>query len=218
MPKTQSCIDNTDVEEVWNLCCEAYSLNGFKLAFPKNTIPQNTYQWRYASAIAKKFNEWKFDPETAKRFLYIAVKHSKSAGTMHKGLAALHQGNMLDVCYNKLLDDSNNFAQTITTLSNVKSWLDNKIDGSDLYESLIKRKNKNSFCNLTMWYQASRITPLYIALSKSCVRALVAIDDEYERSIIPRNTSLYLMRSSFLEEANNKRRAKIILGSDFLGN
>lgn len=204
------------IDNVWNICLETYIQHGFKLSFPKGTDPKKTYQWRYVSAIAKKFVEWDFDTEMSKRFIDIAVKYSKSAGTLCKGLAALHQNNMLDICYKELLSESDNDSQSISSLMCVNTWLNSKIGTNDLYDILIKRHKTDGFRNLTMWYQASRITPLYMSLSRSCIRAIKTIDDEYEQLILPKMTTLYTIRTSFLDDLNDLDKVRNILKQDLL--
>lgn len=204
------------IELIWNMCFEIYLQYGYKLSFPKNTDPQKTYQWRYLSAIAKKFIEWDFDIDMSKRFIDIAVKYSKSIGTIHKGLSALHQNNILDMCYKQVISDVDKSSQSTGSLRSIKSWLDSKINGNDPYCILSKRNTPDSFCNLTLWYQASRISPLFLSLSKTCMRVYNSIIDECELAMLPKATTLYVIRTSFLDDADNIDIIRDIFQQDLL--
>jgi len=92
-----------------------------------------------------------------------------------------------------------------------------KKSGHDLLSSLLHRDDPDEYCNLVKWYKASRISRLYLALSKTCGKALVRLGrvNPEERSIIPPATSLYMLRTEFIEEANNLKCVKQILGNDW---
>jgi hypothetical protein len=184
---------------------------------PAGTDPAKTYQWRYATAIAKKFEEWGFDEETAKRFIDVAVRHSKQSGTMHKGLAALHQGNLLEVCYEKLLAEADQHTQTIDSLRHIRDWLQRKAGSRDLLTVLLDRDDPEGYCNLVMWYQASRLSPIYLALSRSCGRALARLNRDHpeERGLLPKQTALYILRDDFLKETGSVEKAREILAYDW---
>lgn len=201
---------------VWGWCSEAYIRHGFKLQFPAHTNPTKTYQWRYVKAIAVKFAEWNFDEQTAKHFINIAVVHGKEAGVLRKGLAALHQANMLEICYKKLKDQSDTNRQSLDSLTHIRDWLYQRSDG-DILKTLLYRNDADEFCNLVKWVQASRLSPLYLSLSKVCGLALARLQVSHsnERELLPKTTKLYMLRSEFLEDAGNVEQAKRIFGPDW---
>lgn len=208
-------IDDERLWEVWNWCFEAYIRHGKKISFPVNTDYRKTYQWRYISAIATKFEEWQFDEATAKKFIDIAISHSKHVGAFRKGLAALHQGNMLQICFDTLQREMDNSNQSLESLRNVKYWLDTQIGDGDPLDVLLRKDQHIS--NITMWYQASKITPLFLALSKQCGKAIarLARTDPDERLLLPKSTNLYKLRTEFLDDDFNKHQAKQLFGSDW---
>lgn len=203
--------------EVWDLCVTAYLQHGRKLSFPKHTDPRKTYQWRYVKALASKIDEWDFDEETTISFLNIAVRHTKECGMLNKGLSALHQGNMLQICYDELQKSEDNNNQSITSLKLIKKWFDNTIGDKDPVKFLLKRKDRDAFCNLVLWYQASKISPLYLSLSRSCGRAMARLAkiDQDERSFLPKSTKLYLTRTKFIADSSNKQQAIKLFKDDW---
>lgn len=205
-------ITDDDIMEVWDLCSECYLQNGYRISFPSNTDPTKTYQWRYLKAITNKFIEWEFDEATSKQFIQIAIQHCKEQGIIRKGLAALHQGNMLQICYDKLKRQDNSNKQNCETIKHIHQWLESQ-SNANLFDVLMKRNNKHEYCNLTKWYQASRISRLYLALSISCGKALRHLEANFpeERELLPRTTQLFMIRSDFLKTEHNIQDFKIIL-------
>jgi hypothetical protein len=202
--------DENRVLDVWQWCSEVYIQYGRKLTFPADTDPSKTYQWRYAKAITQKFEEWDFDEPTAKRFIDIAIERSKILGIMHKGLAALHQKNLLDLCYKILQEECKNNDQDIESIKFTKDWLDRRAKNFGLTQILLDRDDPDSFCNLVKWYQASKISDLYLSLSKSCRRAIVEIEGTDERTLLPKATTLHKVRLKFISNLANKKELEKI--------
>jgi len=214
----RSRLDDGQIKAVWLWCSEAYLRHGRKLNFPKGTDPSKTYQWRYVVAIAKKFDEWGFDEQTAQRFLDIAVRYAKQSKTMQKGLAIFFQSNILNICYEKLQAELNDNSQTLSMLRHIRGWLWRKTGSNPLLETLLKREVDDGFCNLSMWYHASRISPLFLALSRACAQSLARLNVDYptERELLPPQTTLYLIRDEFLRgDVNNLVQAREIFANDW---
>jgi hypothetical protein len=209
-------LTDDQVYEVWNLCVASYLRCGRRLAFPRSSDPRKTYQWRYAKSLAAKFSEWGFDEQNVRDYIDIAVDYANENRNLHKGLAALHQGNLMQICYDKLKKEESHSDKTIDVLARTKKWLIQIAGNNDLCKHMLKRQNPQALCNLTIWYQAARIPPIYLALSKSCGRALakVAALDEFERNLMPSAIVLYKLRHEFLNKADNLKKSKSILGSD----
>lgn len=209
--------DNARVHEVLDWCTDSYLRHGRKLTLPTNTDPTKTYQWRYAASLAKKFAEWEFDEETSKRFIDIAVDYSKSSRTLNKGLAALHQGNILNVCYERLKGESNRNVQIGDLLTHTHNWLRQKVDGRDLLAALLQREIIGGYCNITAWYQATKLPPLYLALSRACWQALAILERENdeERQMLPKRTSLFITRSDFLNSVGDVSPYRELLAADW---
>lgn len=201
---------------IWDWCCDAYLQHNIKLAFPANANPTKTYQWRYLKSMIAKFDEWEFDEATTKHFIHICVGHCKQAGVLRKGLAALHQSNLLKICYNKLKERSDNGRQSVDSIVHIHTWLTKRSNGN-IVKTLLKRQEVDEFCNLVKWYQASKISRLYLALSRPCGRAMSRLEaaDPEERSILPKSTTLYLLRTGFIKDAENVEKLKQIFGSDW---
>lgn len=210
-------MDDSRVLNVWSWCSDAYLRAGRKLSLPVGTDPTKTYQWRYVTAIAKKFEEWDLSDEAAKKFIDIAVRIAKERGMLQKGLAVLHQANMLTLCYEQLQAESSSNLQALNSLRHIHTWLGKKFGDQNALEVLLDRNDPDGFCNLTMWFQASRISPLYLALSRSCSKALARLNRDHpeERELLPRATEIYLLREEFLKDKGNCSQAREIFEQDW---
>jgi hypothetical protein len=211
------CIDDDRVWVVWNWCSDAYLRNGQRLKFPAKTNPVNTYQWRYVKAIAERFAEWQFDDDTCRKFIDLATKYAKDKGHLRKGLSILHQSNMLDICYEMLQREKESNRQSTNSIELVHKWLTKQLGDSDPLKVLLQRPHEEALCNLTQWYKAHRISDLYLAVSKSCCRALVRLGNDFpdERKLFPKYTKLYTLRRDVSRDIAILRDSRRILGKDW---
>lgn len=203
--------------KIWDWCSSYYLRYGRRLSFPKNTDIRKTYQWRYVTAISKKFMEWDFDNETSMKVLQLAISHSHNAGTLQKGLTAILQNNIIDICLKELKIESDSDSRLIGSLKSMNSWFSRKLGDKDYFRMLLEREDEDALCNFTNWYQSSLLSPLYISLSKSCMAALSVLTGNYEmeRELLPTNACLYLLRSEFTLNKNNVSSARDIFAHDW---
>jgi len=181
------------IEELFEMCSDAYLRNEFTLRMPKHTDPKDTYQWRYLKSIAKKFDEWKFDNDTAKKFINIAVEYAKSHGIMKKGLAILHQNNMLKYCYNILTTQLNNNSKIAAVIKQSHDWFQLMTADCDQVQKLLERESLASFPNIIKWYRSGNLPDIYIAISKPCREAINNLDG-LDRQYLPTMEKLYSLR------------------------
>lgn len=211
---TVALLSDTQIMTIWEWCSDAYLQHGFKIRFPSTTDPKKTYQWRFVKAIAEKFVEWQFDQETAKKFIKIAVGQAKVRGVLKKGLAALHQSNMLKICYDILTNEQNEYSHILKSLESMKMWFDARMGNNPLGKLL--ERQAGALPNIIIWYQGSQLSDHFITLSKSCHKALMRLQhDQMESRLLPTPTSLYLLKAEFLADANNLKETSRIFGDDW---
>jgi len=200
---------------VWEWCSDAYLRHGRRLKFPADTDPKKTYQWRYVAAVARKFIDWEFDEATAKRFIEIAIDRAQAAGVGQKGLAALHQGNLLQAAYKRLKEESSANDSRLASLAIVRRFLSGlTTDNVALVQRLLVKRDADALPNLVLWVQSNRITPLYLSLSRACNVAMKRLNQD-ERLLLPKATTLFTIRSDFTRDLSNERQARQLLGSDW---
>jgi len=199
-------------DEIYSMCFDNYLKNGVKLKFPSNTDYTKTYQWRYIVSITEKMNKWKFSKDAANKYIELVVQYVKDANLLCKGLSVLLQTNILEICYDKLQKMQKSAEQSTSVLKHTKCWLDNRLGNDKLLSILLSNSSNNKFPNIVLWYQANKIPPLYLALSKSCCRAINQVKNG--KDLLPDLMTLYKIRSEFMAEKNNAARSKEILGED----
>lgn len=209
-------IHDSEILRVWSMCTTAYLQNGIKLAFPEDTDIHKTYQWRYIRSIVKKFKEWNFDDDTSQQFIDIAIAYAKQKKILRKGLASLHQSDLLEKCYKVLTNKNKQRLSTIASLTDMKSWYNSQIGDNVALDVLLHRKNKRSFPNIVLWKEANKISDLFISLSRSCCKAVNKLqNDDVGKRMLPATTDLYLIRIDFLSEQNNVTFSRKLFGSDW---
>ncbi len=202
---TSVAISDERIYEILQWCNDCYALYSYKIQFPKGTDPSKTYQWRYLRSLAQKFEEWQFTDETIHKFLNITINHAYGLGILNQGLSVLHKNSMLEVCYKKLQTDIKQHEQNSGSVEFIHKWLKQTIGSKDPFVELTRRTRIDSYCNLTFWFASNKINPLYLALSKVCRRSLNVLTDQFprERLQLPKDTTLYLLRTDFLSVAQN---------------
>ena len=203
------------IMEVWHWCHDSYLQNGNKISFPKHTDPRQTYQWQYLRLMVQKFDEWHFDADTSKKFINVAIGLSKKRGTMMKGLAALHQSNLLETCHSIIIKEEQQNTSQLSALADMKEWFDAKVGEADPLEALLARSNRNSFPNIVLWYKSNRLSELFIALSKSCCKAINRIEAASEKQLLPTFASSYVLRMRFLDGVSDVTPFRNIFGNDW---
>lgn len=190
-------------QEVWEWCFDIYLKHNIRLKFPKNTDYTKTYQWRYVKSICNKFNEWEFDRDTAIAFIEIAVAYAKELKVLEKGLAVLHQGNMLNICYERLRSKDNDKENLLARLQYSYDHMAG-ISG-DLFKYLIGRNSSRDFHQLTNDYMNNKICMEAISLVKPARKALKMISerDKIEAQILPDIGRLYISRTHLLDGSSH---------------
>lgn len=207
----QVVINNERISQVVDWCILSYSKAGHRLQFPRNTNPQKTYLWCYASKLAQKLDEWEFDDSTSKAFIDHATKYAKEKKLLHKGLSIFCQGNILQICYERFEKQDKRSESLLNSIRKSKSFLDSKaVKGSHL-KALLGRPNPNAFFNIVEWYELGKISALYLAKSKSCCQAIAKINkiDPDQREMLPSQSELFILAQ------NNNHEIRKILGSDW---
>jgi hypothetical protein len=209
--------NSAEIWSLWEVCQRVYLRHGWKLQFPEHTNPKKTYQWRYLKLLLEKFQEWEFDNQTIEKFIDVAVCHVKEKGILRKGLTALHQKNLMELCYKTLQLEEEKKNQQLESLLVTKRWLIQQIGSKNVQNVLLYRQSFDSLTNLALWHQSRKISLLYIAISKSCYKALLTLErqDADDLFLLPKSADLYWIYKEFVAQKQNKTQAKEILKNDW---
>lgn len=209
---------NSQVYTIWQWCCNAYLQHGQRrLSFPRDTDPTKTYQWRYMEALRSKFKEWEFDDRMSKDFIEIAVQYANKNHLLNKGPSIFMQKNLLEVCYNELKNREKSVDGMINIINRANTWLHNQVGDKPLLNVLLRCESLGSYPNIIKWYKSSHLPEQYLALSQSCglAMATLAKTKPDERSLLPNNARLFMLRMAILNNTAIKFQIRSILHNDW---
>lgn len=189
--------NDVELDELWQSCVDAFAQYNIVLKLPKHTDRHKTYQWRYLKKMNENFKKWRLSADEVRQFLAIAVQYARYNRIAFKGLSLFHQNNILQMCYDRLKEKKDKRQRIVKNLKSMKLWFDQQIDGKDPLAVCLHKTSKNAMCNLAKWYQASKINPLFMALTKPCMMVLDMVGDT-DKSLLPSKAELVLARTDFL--------------------
>jgi len=214
---TQILEPSTATMRTWKWCQEAFAAQGVKLTFPKNTDPKKTYQWRYVTRLANKIDEWELDRPTAKAFINFAVGYVKEKKLLHKGLSVFFQGNMMDICLDRMQKYASSSSDRITQLNSVHKFINDRRNGRSAVALLLSRESFGKLRNIVRWYKSGDITEAYLSMSAACTEALskLAIVAPHERILLPTESELCCLAIDLSKDGDFRAKAKSILNNDW---
>lgn len=206
-------VNEERIWQVWGWVQEEYLRHKRRLTFPTGTDPRKTYHWRYLRAIVEKFDRWDLDADTSRRYLAVAVARAAELKLLHKGLSAVHQRNLLEATHAALKKHKQSSKCEQEMLRGVAEWM-RRFD--DPLGALLKKPNPDAPSQVVVWYQANKLTGLYLALSICCLKALavVAKKSPEQRRLVPSSADLHLLWARWTSNKNNLAIAREILGDD----
>ena len=186
-------LNTFDQKQVFSICQDIYKSFGIDLRFPKARDVTKTYQYRYLTAICDKFKQWELDLNEVKRFLSIAILNSFNHKTIKKVLSALHQKNLLQISYEKLISSNNTISQIDKTSQSAYLFLEKLCEGKCASLLLSKREGPRANMMLTNLFQAGKINIEFLAINNMCRRiAMDAISKDLQDTMfLPTLGKLY---------------------------
>lgn len=198
--------------QTWMLCKSVLRRFNYSLKFPKNTDPRKTYQWRYVSRLSSKFAEWGFDKGTAKVFLEIAARHLGPENLRKNGLGCFFCNGLMEKVYKELETCE---VDQQKTLEAIKSSHEFRLSKANSGHKLLGTDNGQF--NIVTWFTGNRLSPAYLAVSKSCQQAIAALYDmnSVQADSLPTRTQLHAKRRSITTDNDFVKSIKKIIGEDW---
>lgn len=193
----------------------AMSNAGRKIALPTNTPPEKTYQYRAVSKFAKQVDEWGLSEPVACALVNAVVRYGKKRDLLNKGASLLNMKSVLKICHDLLREEITRNEVIIESLRLSKNFLQKSIAGGDATERLVTKERRGGFTNFTRWYRSGDLSSTFIALSKSCRRALNLLPFD-ERGEFPADAVLLNTRIRLLSDNELRGNIKEIMGDDLM--
>lgn len=205
-----------EISALWDVCKEAFQRRSINLTYPTGTDFTRTYQYKYLQSLQRHLSDWHFDDDLTIAFIDIIAGYAKKHNLLKKGLAIFFQRNVLDICRAEFKRRIEEQRSVLSAVSNVKVWLEQQCQSehSSLMLILIKRQNKRAYPNIVKWFISGQLPAVFLAISRSCIRALSKLSAE-ERCLLPKDSSLYSLRLYAIADCGIADELRSIMGNDW---
>jgi uncharacterized protein (DUF983 family) len=185
MPK-QYEIDNTKVFTVYSLFQQAMLKAGRKIQFPRCSDKTKTYQFRSTKNFTQKcYEEYGLDDTVVGFLISDIVSYAKKRNLLNKGTQLLCMNNVVDICVKSIESLAADEAFLIEELRSCRAFLrDQAIDKNILVRTLLEPVNQGGSSNIVYWYNLGRLSETYLALSRTCNKAMTKLSPQ-ERTELP---------------------------------
>lgn len=164
---------------------------GRNIKFPRCADRTKTYQFRWTKNFTEKcYQELELDDRTVKQLIIDIVLYAKRNQLLKMGTQMLSMPNILDICYDSIQSNQEEEDSLVSELNRCHDFLHSKENDKDtLVRKLIEPTSEGGYTNLVYWYELGYLTPVYLALSVTCQRAINLLP-ESERCELPSNFEL----------------------------
>jgi len=192
---------------------EAMGRVGRKVKLPRCKDPIKTYYFRALRSYANKcYNDFGLDDRTIRILTMDIVEYAKSHNLLNKGAQMLCMNSVVDICYHSINNSIENESFLIKELYHCHRFVMRQAGNKDSLVRLMQESASGGYSRIVQWYHCGYITPLYLALSKRCMKALSRIPRD-ERQELPKDIDLLLMCTHVVSN-DLIPKLKEVLGSD----
>jgi len=185
MPK-QCDITDAKVFTVYSLFQQAMQRAGRKIQFPRCADKTKTYQFRWTNNFTQKcYQEYDLDDTVVGYLISDIVDYAKKRRLLNKGTQLLCMNNIVDICVKSVESLASDEASLIEELRSCREFLyDQVTDKNILVRTLVEPVSQGGCSNIVYWYNLSRLSEVYLALSKTCIKAMAKLPPE-DRTELP---------------------------------
>lgn len=193
---------------------DAMSRVGRRVSWPKCKDLKKTYSFRaIQSFIIKCREEFELDDRAMKLLVYDIAEYAKTNKLLDKGTQLLSMKIVVDICYHSLKSLIEHESLIVLELRHCHQFiLDQLPDKNNLVRQMVEPMSEGGYSKLYYWYDVGHITPLYLALSRKCLKAIDQLS-EHERSSMPSKHALFQLALQTVS-ADMVDKYKSIFGDD----
>ena len=182
---------------------------GRRVSLPADTDFVDTYQFRWIDTFATRLDGWGFDDEMANNLINEMVKYAKRNNLLDRGAAILNFPDLLEICRAGLEQKIQEIDHEIESLKKSKELI---------RDNVLSDRPDGKLCNLTHWYASGKISVLYLAFSKACIKTLdiLAKEDPTERDWLPSSIELYRLRIKVASDKELLKDIKKVMNEDMV--
>jgi len=190
---------------------KALAKKGRHIALPEGTDITKTYYYRHIQRFIKTIDNLQIKHENIPFVVEALVEYASKRKMLSRGFTILNNSKMLEIVINKLREENKTLNNRVQSIQRTKSFLTSQ--GDNIEEILLMKQHEKSITNFTKWFEQGRITPEFIALSKTCIKTLQKLDKS-ERVVLPRPISLMALKHKILSDAEFMGRVMTLMGDD----
>lgn len=188
------------------------------ISFPKNTDPSKTYNWRFLSKFIDEFEKIGLPEYVLSSVIDTVVIEASNRGILDYGVSILTKIDVLKAYNKKLERELTDEVQMINNIIRTHEFLvhQHKQNNNECMTKLLANRIHNrAYANITRWNQSGELNIGYIAVSKSCKKALKMLDKD-ELTLYPSPMEFIKIRITITCNKTSLQRLKALLGDDLI--
>jgi len=191
------------------------SIANRNVSWPAASDYKKTYMYMWFKKFAEWLEENNLDDDTANRIVVALVKYAKKKGILNKGASILRHKRIYEIALMELEDIENKKELESNSLKNTIDELNSLRNGAPLFDFLIKRRGIGEYPNIVLLFKSGVITPQFLAISKSCRKAINNLDKK-TRELLPPNIDLMRIQVKIKFDDDKKELASSLLQTDYI--
>ncbi len=187
---------------------------GRKISFPQCSDKTKTYQFRWTKKFTDRcYNEFVLSDKVIKALVGDITHYAKRNNLLNKGTQLLCMNNIIDICHYSIKTMMDDEASLIEEVKSCHEFVcDQATNKNILVRTLVTPISEGGYSNLVYWYNLGRLTDTYLALSRTCNKAMSQMPVD-ERSELPSKIELLRICTSAVSE-ESICELKSVMGTD----
>jgi len=201
------------IYKIYNVLKIMMPKHGLNFSFAEHTDPRKTYVWRYLSCFAKNLEDLNISDEYLVQIIEAMLQYAKTRKLLKRGIGMFIKQDILQLCIKKLESEERLTNGRINIIKRSHDFLIDQIKQvGDPIRVLASRRGKNTYANMTCWFEQGLLSLEYIAVSKSCRKTFRYLGNN-EKELFPSSKELLKLKLKILS-ADGATEVKNVLGGD----
>lgn len=187
---------------------------GRSIKFPRCSDQTKTYQFRNIKSFVNRcYNDLGLDEKTVRALVYDVVKYAKQKNLLSMGTRVLLMESVIDICVRTMKSMMDDEEALIRELISSRDFLLAQADSKDKPVRVLIEPSSSGMPNIMYWYNLGHLSDSFLALSKTCRKALTQIPIEH-REELPSDVTLLRMCIHATSDTDILPKLQEVLGSD----
>lgn len=181
--------------------------NNKDFKFAKSKDVTKTYQFRwFRSFLVRCEKHYDLSPEESHEVIKCLISWAMGRKKVKLSASLLSRNDVIDIAVKRFENDIRNYEYAVAELKAMA-----RLICDDFEEYLLKKKSRHGYPNIILMHADGRINNTFVALSRSCIRAIQKLDD---KSDFPSMLELVKTRNKMISRVGVEK-IKEIMGCEF---